>query len=264
MTRRKQIMTTGLQRICETVELERDDITHRVQEIYERLLKSSPALDLGNFTTIHTSDLESLFKLYDERFFENGLRSTLGNDPVSFRFSRRMTRSGGTTSRRKMRSPQGDAAWQEYEIAISVTLLFNTFHDGDRTVVMSGIECHDRLQALQRVFEHELVHLAELLIWGVSSCSRDRFQSIAYRFFNHTHHKHQLITPRERAMTQHGIRTGDRVSFDFEGQRHTGIVNRITKRATVLVEDADGRQYSDGKRYQKFYVPLGHLDPISR
>jgi len=38
--------------------------------------------------------------------------------------------------------------------------------------------------------------------------------------------------------------------------RHEGTVNRITKRATVLVEDPEGEPYSDGKRYRKYLVPL--------
>jgi hypothetical protein len=31
----------------------------------------------------------------------------------------------------------------------------------------------------------------------------------------------------------------------------------------VLVEDATGLPYSDGKKYQKFYVPLKGLSPAS-
>ena len=68
-----------------------------------------------------------------------------------------------------------------------------------------------------------------------------------------------MITPREHAAVEHGIRAGDRVEFEFEGDRHVGIVNRITRRATVLVESADGRLYSDGNRYAKFYVPVEAL-----
>ena len=34
------------------------------------------------------------------------------------------------------------------------------------------------------------------------------------------------------------------------------LVNRITRRATILVEHPKGQSYSDGKRYLKFYIPL--------
>ena len=56
------------------------------------------------------------------------------------------------------------------------------------------------------------------------------------------------------------FRVGDRVTFLFEGVRHVGVVNRITRRATVLVESPAGTAYSDGKRYVKFYIPLPMLE----
>jgi len=52
---------------------------------------------------------------------------------------------------------------------------------------------------------------------------------------------------------------GSRVTFDFEGARLAGRVNRLTKRATVLVEDAEGERFSDGGRYRRYYVPIVHL-----
>jgi hypothetical protein len=76
--------------------------------------------------------------------------------------------------------------------------------------------------------------------------------------FLHRAHTHELVTPRERAADL-GIRAGALVNFTFEGRQLTGRVNRITKRATVLVEDANGAQYSDGRRYRKYYVPIAWL-----
>ena len=60
----------------------------------------------------------------------------------------------------------------------------------------------------------------------------------------------------------HGIHLGDLVSFEHEGLRRVGRVNRITRRATVLVADAAGRQFSDGKTYLTFYVPLTMLRKV--
>ena len=68
--------------------------------------------------------------------------------------------------------------------------------------------------------------------------------------------------PRERAFTKFGIKQGDRVSFRIDQEHHTGVVKRITKRSTVLVEDSSGKRFSDGKRYAKFYVPVGMLKPV--
>ncbi len=52
------------------------------------------------------------------------------------------------------------------------------------------------------------------------------------------------------------------VSFKHEGKTFIGKVNRITRRATVLVADAQGQKYDDGKCYRKFYVPLSSLQTI--
>ena len=52
------------------------------------------------------------------------------------------------------------------------------------------------------------------------------------------------------------------VGFTYSGQWLRGRVNRVTKRATVLVEHAKGRKYTDGKRYLKYYVPLGELEVV--
>ena len=64
-------------------------------------------------------------------------------------------------------------------------------------------------------------------------------------------------------MKKYGIRPGDRVAFHFENIAYTGVVNSITHRATVLVEDKDGREYRDGHRYLKFYVPLDEVTRLS-
>jgi hypothetical protein len=74
-------------------------------------------------------------------------------------------------------------------------------------------------------------------------------------------HTHNLITQRERA-AESGIRVGSPVRFRFEGRNLEGRVNRITKRATVLVEDPAGMLYSDGHRYKGYYVPIGWLKSL--
>ena len=59
-----------------------------------------------------------------------------------------------------------------------------------------------------------------------------------------------------------GVVVGSQVAFTMDGQRLVGRVNRITKRATVLVSDPGGQPYSDGSRYTKYYVPLNGLTPM--
>ena len=131
-------------------------------------------------------------------------------------------------------------------------------------MTVGGLECRDRLEALQRIFEHELLHLAEFLAWGRSSCRADNFHRLSRRIFAHEGAFHDLITPREQARAAYDIRIGDHVSFEIDGRQHAGRVNRITRRATVLVEDPRGHLFDDGKRYLTFYVPLPLLRKESR
>ncbi len=222
-------------------------------EIASDLLGRSSHVREPNFTEICQDDLASLFAAYDGRFLDGLCGRILGPGTLAFRLSGRMTRAGGKTTRfeHRGRAPR-------FEIAVATSILFDGFGEDDRDVTACGLPCRHRLDALQRIFEHELVHLAEWLCWDISHCGRTRFQGIARRLFLHRAHTHQLITRSERA-ARDGIVVGSRVNFAFRGQPLTGRVNRITKRATVLVEDARAPRWSDGRRYARYYVPLGEL-----
>ncbi len=235
------------------------DATQTQTWIHGEVLKRSPYLESANFVAIHPADLERLFHLYDKMFFHGQVRHQLASRPLKFAISRRMTSSAGKTTHYHPCRPYGGRVLERFEIGVSATLLFQNFQAPGQALVVSGLPCHDRLEALQRVFEHELVHLIEMLIWIKSSCSAERFQGIARRVFRHTEHKHRLTTPRDRVFQRIGLRTGDRVCFRIDGRERIGVINRITKRATVLVEDSCGTPYSDGKRYAKFYVPVSLL-----
>jgi hypothetical protein len=244
-------------------------LRHRATTVAERRLKNqliadsvfatSPYLTDPNFRRFHADDIQLLYELYDEHYFEEQLLRSLNPQQISFRLSPRMTRAGGKTTRwgdRLGRTPS------RYEIAISSTLLFESFQDPERGITVTGLECDTRLEALMRIMEHELVHLTELLVWTDSNCSLGRFQDIASRTFGHMDHRHDLITPSEVAVRQYGIRPGVKVRFDRGGKWLEGVVNRITKRATVLVVDPDGKRYSDGRRYVKYYIPVKELEPL--
>jgi hypothetical protein len=238
-------------------------VADRTRAIYEAVLRDSPRVRAGNFSFIAPPDLALLFELYDTHFFAGGLRAALqaAGTPLFFKMSHRLTRSAGSTTRFESRPrPGGPAAPAvHYELTFSTALLFQSFHDVHRTVRVNGLVCHDRLEALQRVFEHELVHLLEMLACGKTSCAAAPFQTLAWNLFAHTETRHDLVTQRERALARFDVRVGDRVAFEFEGVRHVGVVQRITRRATVLVESPRGTPFSDGKRYLKFYIPLAML-----
>ena len=114
-----------------------------------------------------------------------------------------------------------------------------------------------------RILEHEIIHLIEFMVFNKSSCAKPQFKLICSNIFGHKAVKHQLITRAEIAQVEHNLKIGDRVEFEFEGKIQRGFVNRITKRATVMVPDRAGNFIdSKGKRYLKFYIPVELLRAV--
>ena len=248
---------SDLRQFLMTLRLSPEQIRQRLEQIRSGLLAQSASIGNPNFEQLDEQDLAWLFEAYDTHFFNGLCRACLEDVPLSFRVSSRLTSAGGKTSRFRRR---GSQRAERFEIAVSSTLLMQSFADLEREVTVAGVVCHDRLAALQRIMEHELLHLIEMLVWDVSNCSAERFQSLARQCFGHNGHRHALVTAREQAGVL-GLRPGVRVTFSLDGRHQVGVLNRVTKRATVLVEDSRGVLYSDGKRYAKFYVPLDQLQP---
>ncbi len=246
-----------------------DEIRTRQRRIHDEVLQLSRTMDGANFSRVDGDDLRRMTMLYDREFFDSSLLAMIGRDRLRFGFSSRMTRVAGKLVthfpvRRRRWFPWSESKTDErrFEMTLSSTLLFQAFHDVDRPIEVTGVRCANRLEAMQRVCEHELVHLLEMFLWNDSSCIASRFQSIANRFFAHTEHRHDLITQTERAAKNFDIRVGSIVKFSYDGNPMVGWVNRITRRATVLVEDSQGERFNDGRRYSRFYVPLEQLQLV--
>ncbi|QDV41494.1 hypothetical protein Enr13x_13370 [Stieleria neptunia] len=227
------------------------------RQIYEQMLLTSRCIDGPNFQKVSPEDVSRMIRLYDDRFFDGKILSAASAEGITFHLSSRMTSVGGKLV---TQYPEGNYdGRRNFELVLSSTLLFQTFEDVSRPIEVAGCVCRDRLEAMQRIAEHEFVHLVEMLIWNDGNCSEARYQSIANRYFGHTDYQHNLITQRERAAVRFNIRVGDDVFFFHEGHRMQGRVNRITRRATVLVPNAAGQKFNDGKRYSRYYVPLERL-----
>ncbi|APW61979.1 SprT-like family protein [Paludisphaera borealis] len=244
-----------------------DDVAARSRRIYNAVIEQSAQIHAGDFKVVGVDDLQLLFRLYDREFFRERLAEMLAEDrayPMGFRLSKRLTRAAGQTIRQIRRVKAGGKVVDdvEYEISVSTTLLYSTFQHVEREVIVGGLVCRDRLEALQRIMEHELLHLAEFLGWGRSNCSADNFHMLSRRIFAHEGVTHDLVTPREQAAAAYNVRVGDVVAFEIDGARRHGRVNRITRRATVLVESPQGEPFTDGRRYLTFYVPLPLLRKV--
>lgn len=243
------------------------EIANRRRLIAERVLRESTALREVNFRTINSRDLFELYIHYDDLFFNGELARILDRPDhrLDFRLSSRMTSTGGMTTfhrtggrHRSGRISGNTPETRHFEIAISTTLLFNSPFD-KHSLKVGGLVTRNRLDALQRIFEHELVHLLEMMLWDDSSCAQPRFRSIVKRFFSHVESNHQLLTPEETARSEYGIERGARVQFHYRGALLKGFVNRVNRRATVLVRDDSGELFNDNLRYRRFYVPVERL-----
>jgi hypothetical protein len=225
------------------------------------MLRDSSAISEANFQLIGVDDLTLMFGRYDQLFFENWLSNAIASTAgarLTFRLSSTMTRAGGKTIRKRVGLRNGTLA-SSFEIAVATRMLFMNFRESHRPVTVCGLVCANRLEALQRIMEHEILHLAEMLYWGKSSCAAPRFKTLSANIFGHASSRHELITPLENAAIEHAIKIGARVEFDFDGKRLIGLVNRIHHRATVLVEARDGARYRGGNTYQKYYIPIALL-----
>lgn len=240
------------------IESDRRELCYRVGQ---QTIAASRVMTTPNFVVTTASDLQGMAERYDQLFFDGHCLALARHHGMQFRWSKRMTSTGGKTVRTTHTDRRSGVQKTQYEIVLSTPLLFQTFGDLHRPIRVTGLLCTNRLQAMQRILEHEMIHLIEMLVWDDSCCAAPRFQSIAGRLFGHTEHKHDLITQQERAARKFNIRVGSQVVFQHEGKQRTGTVNRITRRATVLVVDPTGQLYDDGQRYRKYYVPLSHLRP---
>lgn len=222
-----------------------------------QFLNRSKNVSSGDIEVISIEDLKLLFNLYDEIFLNYYFRDNF-KGILKFSLSQRMSRNAGKTVVSKSLKPS--TPQQEiYEIVMAVKFFFN-YSQLARDKMVNGIYTSDALNAFQLVLEHEICHLIEFQIFKKSSCKGQRFKTLANNIFGHTDVYHQLPTEGEIAQDIYGFKAGDKVSFEHEGKNYKGIINRVNKRATVMVVNSKG-DYVDklGNRYIKWYVPLGNL-----
>ncbi len=227
-------------------------------EIYGLLIQQSKNIKSGIIKSISTSDMKLLYELYDMVFFGNWFKDNFKGE-LRFSLSRRMTKSAGMTL-----CPKNIGKVKQEEIVIEIRMGVDFFFqydlvEGSKTVC--GIKTENSLHALQLVFEHELCHVIEFILFNFSSCSGERFGSIANNVFGHTESSHKLPTHKWIASEKLGLHIGDAVTFTFEGIKMNGIIYAINKRATVMVKNPNGvLADKNGNRYSKYYIPLNMLE----
>lgn len=198
---------------------------------------------------IAPATLSRMLALYDKAFLGGLLAKKLPMLRVTL--SSRLTSSAGKFLCTKGAFGRITLA----EIRMSSDFLLRLSHG---PFELNGLHVSTPQEAFLLVFEHELCHAAEMVLYGKTGHSA-RFLSIANGLFGHTGTRHKLPTRRQEAVAD-GLIVGRRASFIYRGQVLSGIITYIGKSATVMVPAADG-SYRDplGRRYDKFHVPLSKL-----
>ena len=77
-------MIKDVQQLVKTRQFPVECVDSKTGEIYDTVLRESAHLDGGNFTQLHPDDVERLFDLYDQLFFESGMAPRLEEFGVIF------------------------------------------------------------------------------------------------------------------------------------------------------------------------------------
>lgn len=211
------------------------------KEFHDYLKISNPS-----FSTLPLSkDLKFLFHLYDYFYFSELMSKHI---KISLTYSNRLTKSAGLV--------KYSLYTQKAEIIFSIPLIFIAYLNDSTGHQVNGVFCKTPVEALMRVMEHELTHLIEYVLFKKSSCSNPQFLKICYNLFGHTESKHMIGINSESNRVKYSFKKGETVSFLFNGTKYHGILNRITKRATVIV--------NDNNSIRKFYVPVNLLKRIQK
>lgn len=240
------------------IEYTPEDIGEKRSEIAREMTAISPSIKSSCVNSISEADLRLLYELYDSIFLKGWFASNFMGR-MKFSLSKRMTKSAGLTL-----CPKNAAKIKPeeltIEIRIGVNLIFQYGAVGGSKLVC-GIRTNNSLEALLLVFEHELCHAIEFILFKKSSCRGKRFRSIAGRLFGHTERYHALPTARQIAGQKLYKKVGDAVTFNYKGMKLSGFIYSINKRAAVMVRDKSGR-YADrqGNLYNKYYVPVALLE----
>ena len=190
--------------------------------VTEGILKESTNINSVKISSIGVLDLRILYEYYNRIFLDNWFKNNFKGQ-ILYELSRRMTKSAGITKCPKNISHLKPEQVQ-ITICIGVDFFFKFDHlEGSKNVC--GIEAHNSLEALQIVFEHELIHAIEFLMFHTSNCNEQRFKATAKNLFGHTQSHHQMPTNREIASEKLGINIGDKVQFMFENKRLNGMKN---------------------------------------
>lgn len=229
------------------IPLSPDVIRIRRARILTKLLQMDKDFSCIPAKGIEQNTLNTLLHSYDELFLDGCLKPL----NIHVTLSSRLTSSAGKFL--CVRKPFGRITQAEIRMSSDFLLRLSS-----GPFELNGLTVDTPQEAFLLVFEHEICHALELLLYGKTSHSA-RFMILASGLFGHQATRHKLPT-RQQEAAQEGLLVGSSASFLYDGIEKTGVITYIGKTATVMVPSVHGT-YRDrsGRRYEKYRVPLDKL-----
>jgi hypothetical protein len=158
-----------------------------------------------------------------------------------------MTRIGGHIKR-----TSDKLAGAHYELSVSVPVVTKACTDGRTYELAGGLRHHSRLDVLQHIVEHELVHLLVALVGGIRERAHGlEFRTLASNLFGHTEHTHRIgmAAPGDETATSaaavvaapFNFRIGDRVCCERAGTWYHGNILAIHRKNADVLMAKDGK-----------------------
>jgi hypothetical protein len=170
-------------------------------KIHEFLLKVAPDKKVKSLTK---RDLEELFTLYDDYFFDSSIRNYLKekDEELIVKFGQ-FRKKQGTAGHCKLKI-QGKKEVKKcyHTLGFSLPVLSNVFVDDESEEIetANGIQCFDQLECLQIIMEHEMIHLI-INLWNEGKSEEKvnkreahgkTFKTLARNIFGHSNFRHSL------------------------------------------------------------------------
>lgn len=242
------------------IEIPADEIKKKRASIASLFIEKSANVKSSYITSISAYDLRILYEIYDKVFLQDWFRRNY-KGKMKFSLSGRMTKSAGKTI-----CPKNISSMEPEKVVLEIRIGIDFFLGRGHLATgcnVCGLETGSSLEALLLVFEHEICHALEILLFGKSSCRGERFKKMAANLFGHKESSHKMPTNRQIAQSVFGFSVGDSVSFKYKEKQLRGLLYNIKKRAVVIVPDKNGQLIDrEGVRYSKYYVPLKMLTTV--
>nr|QBK90206.1 MAG: SprT-like family protein [Pithovirus LCPAC102] len=168
---------------------------------------------------MNNDELDVMFKLYDYYFFNNmisyALQKSGGN--IKFKFSTKMTSAGGTCSRIGICT---------YIIKISKENINNITPINIINSEINGLKPKNKVNALQLIFEHELVHAILSIFVDDLRGHGKLFKDMVKQLFGHTKITHSILN-KPLVVNQYNFKVNDLIYFMVKDKKSYGTIIKL-------------------------------------